>query len=262
MHTFDIDEFEMNLQQAQYDNHDKLSKERLDHIHPDVMVMYNSLNVLCGPQNSGKSFTSCKEIAKISQTDPYAHLLVIICKPENKDDPTIDIFKGLIHIPIAYVSEDDAEEYMKRLYDYKRLYNVVKEQHLEDRIEDDQVEEIFDILHINDFSRPWLHTLVMVNDSAKCKLFKVGAYFSHLIAVGRHTQTSTFLNIQFWKGLTPEVKANISSAFIFGGFSRQQFVHIVSQLTSPYDYKELFSTYRQLGKRDKMVFCNGNVFTE
>ncbi len=256
---FDDDEFEYQIQMSKQSIRDKLNKERLCEIHPSVNIHYNSLNVLCGPQSSGKSYTAMKEAAKISQLDPYAHLIVIVCKPENQDDPTIDIFKPLIKVPIIYLHEDDAEERMKRFYEYKRLYTQIKDEHLEERIADDQVEEIFETLHINDFSRPWLHTMLIVNDSAKSKLFKAGAYFSQLIAIGRHTQTTTFLNIQFWKGLTPEIKANISTAVIFGGFSRQQLVHILSQLPSQYDYKEIYNVYRQLSKQQKLMFRESQI---
>ncbi|MFR9543751.1 MAG: hypothetical protein SNH27_17115 [Rikenellaceae bacterium] len=259
---FNIDQFEDDVLACKEMNQHNLNKEKLQRIHPDVLVNYNSLNVLCGPQGSGKTFSACKEIAKISQIDKHAHLLVIICKPENQDDPTVNTFIPLINIPIEYVIESDAEDYVKNLFEYKRLYNTIKEQHLEDRIADSQRDELFQTLHINDFSREWLHTMIMINDSAKCGLLKSGSYFSQLVAIGRHTQTSTFLNIQFWKGLSPEIKANISSAFIFGLFSRQQLVHILSQLPSQYDYKEIYEVYRTLSKRDKMIFTNGQIDLE
>lgn len=257
--SWNAESFEQDLQDLQCIYADELNKEKLCRIHPDINVNYNSLNVLCGPQGSGKTYTSCKEIAKISQIDNHAHLLVIICKPENRDDPTVNLFKPLIHIPIKYVTEEEAESYIKTLFACKRLYNTIKEKQLENRIIPQQQDQIYDILKITDFSRPWLHTLIMINDSAKCKLLKVGSYFSQLIALGRHTQTSTFLNIQFWKGLSPEIKANISTAFIFGQFSRQQLIHMVSQLPSQYDYKEIYNAYRGLTKHDKMIFSDGKI---
>ncbi len=256
------EQFEHELLLCKELNKNNLNKEILQRIHPDVLVNYNSLNVLCGPQGSGKTFSACKEIAKISQIDQLSHLLVVICKPENRDDPTVETFNTLIKVPIEHVTESEAEEYVKNLFEYKRLYNTIKEQHLEDKIVDSQRDEIFNTLHITDFSRPWLHTMIMINDSAKCQLLKTGSYFSQLIALGRHTQTSTFLNIQFWKGLSPEIKANISSAFIFGLFSRQQLVHILSQLPSQYDYKQIYNVYRNLSKQDKMIFTNGTINVE
>ncbi len=259
---FDNEEFEDQLGICKNMMRDKLKKGKLCKIHPNVNVYHNSLNVLCGPQGSGKSYSALKECAKISQIDKNTHLLVIVCKNENKNDPTISIFEPLINVDIEIISESEAEDYMKTLFEYKRLYNVIIEQNLADKIEDQQRNDLFNILHITDFSKQWLHTLLLVNDSAKCQLFKTGAYFSQMVALGRHTQTSTFLCIQYWKGLSPEVKANISSAFIFGVFSRQQLVHILSQLPSQYDYKEIYNIYRTLTKRDKMIFTNGKVSVE
>ncbi len=267
LEKFDPSNFNNNLFEyklaIQRENHaELLDKEKLQMIHPDVNVYYNSLNVLCGPQGSGKTYTACKECAKISQTDPYAHLLVIICKDENKDDPTVNMIKPLIKVPIVYVTEDNAVDYVKKLFACKRLYNKVKEENIEDAIIPQQVRQIFKILHINDFHSPWLHTMIMINDSAKCALLKSGSYFSNMIALGRHTQTSSFLNIQFWKGLSPEIKANISTAFIFGLYSRQQFTHIISQLPSQYDYAEIYPLYRKLSKQEKIVFRSGDVYVE
>ncbi len=53
--TFDIDDFEMQLE-LQWDiNRDKLNKEKLCMIHPDVIVQYNSLNVAVSCQGGGKT---------------------------------------------------------------------------------------------------------------------------------------------------------------------------------------------------------------
>ncbi len=256
---WDVDIFEDQVIECKRQNMDKLSKEKLNIIHPDIYVKYNSLNVLCGPQGSGKTWTACKEIAKISQIDPHAHLLIIVCKAENRNDPTVQTLLPLIKIPVEFITEDIADEYVREILTYKQLYNEIKDEHLETKIQDQQRDEIFQKLKIQDFSRSWLHTMLMINDSAKCSLLKSGSYFADLIALGRHTQMSTFLNIQFWKGLSPEIKANISSAFVFGQFARQQLVHILSQLPSQYDYKDIYPHYKHLDKQDKMIFTDGSV---
>lgn len=257
---FNFDEFEEQVILCKEMNKENLKKEKLKRICDESFLYYNSLNVMCGPQGSGKTWTACKETAKISHVSPETHLLIIICKNENKDDPTIETLKPLINIPIEYVIEDDAEEYVKNLLKWKRFYNDVKTNHWENKLQDSQIEQLFDELQINDFNRPWLHTILLFNDIAKSKLFKRGEqYFPQIVALGRHTQCSTFLNIQFWKGIHPEIKANITTACIFGGFSRQQFVHILSQLPSHYDYQQLYPMYRQLKKKDKMIFTNGEV---
>lgn len=88
--------------------------------------------MFCADQSSGKIFSACKEISKISQLDPYCHLIIIICKRENRDDPTVDTFTPLIQTPIEYVNEDDAVEYVKNMLSYKRIYKQIIENNYED----------------------------------------------------------------------------------------------------------------------------------
>ena len=229
-------------------------KEKLQRIHRDCNVYYNSVNVLCGRQGSGKTFTSMKECIKVSMLSPETHLLIVICKDETSTDPTVETLKPLLQIPIVYITEDNAIDYVKTLLEYKRFYDLIKREHLENKIEDDQVDEVFNVLHINDWSRKWLHTLLIFNDIAKSKLLKkADGYFNQLFPICRHIQCSFFLNVQFWKSIPTEIKANITTAFIFGGFSRQQFLYIIHQLTVSVGSDDLFNVYQQLTKNEKLI---------
>lgn len=42
------------------------------------------------------------------------------------------------------------------------LYNYIKEKHYEDRIQEDQVEKMFDFLKIDNFANVTLHTLIFL----------------------------------------------------------------------------------------------------
>ena len=75
-------------------------------------------------------------------------------------DKTFESLKHLIQIPIIYVKYVDEEDKKKdsiqvfsKIQCYKRLYEQIKNEHLEDKIEDEQREELFDVLHINSFNQ-------------------------------------------------------------------------------------------------------------
>ena len=249
-----FDELDLEIHECLEMNKNNINKERLQRIHKDCHVFYNSVNVFCGRQGSGKTFSSMKEAIKISRISPETHLLIVICKDETSTDPTVESLKPLLNIPIVYVEEDEAIEYVKNLLEYKRFYDFIKAEHLENKIVDEQVEEVFDVLHINDWKRKWLHTLIIFNDIAKSKLLKrPDGYFNQLFPICRHIQCSFFLNVQFWKSIQTEIKANITTAFIFGGFSRQQFLYIIHQLPVSVGTDELFNAYKQLSKNEKMI---------
>ena len=198
--NFDLDELDLEIHECLEMNKKNINKERLQRIHKD--------------QGSGKTFTSMKEAIKISRVSPETHLLIVVCKDETSTDPTVESLKPLLNIPIVYVEEDEAIDYVKNLLEYKRFYDFIKEQHLENKIVDEQVEEVFEVLHINDWKRKWLHTLIIFNDIAKSKLLKrPDGYFNQLFPICRHIQCSFFLNVQFWKSIQTEIKANITTAF-------------------------------------------------
>ena len=246
--------FNHDVRKCLHAHQSEIDKERLERIHPQSYCYKNSVNILVGKQGSGKTFTCAYEIAKISQIHDETHLLIIICKDENKEDPTIRSLSTMINVPIEYVSEDEAVDYMRKLLAYKRLYDTIKENHYEDRIENDQRAELFDVLKIRDFNRDYLHTILLFNDIAKSKLFnRATNYFNQLLPICRHIQCSFFLNVQFWKSLPPEIKANATIIIIFGGFDTRQLYYIFSQVPTALSVKEILPEYRQLQKHDKIV---------
>ena len=263
-----LDAFNSDVLRCLDANRDAIDRERLELIHPQSFCYKNSVNILVGKQGTGKTFSCAYEIAKISHLHPETHLLIIICKDENKEDPTIKSLKSMINLPIEYVNEDEAEDYMRRFLNCKRLYDEVKtiqkrlglrNEQLYDAIrregvEDEEIEEMYSLLKINDFSRDYLHTILLFNDIAKSKLFsRATNYFNQLLPICRHIQCSFFMNVQFWKSLPPEIKANATTIVIFGGFDQRQLYYIFSQVPTALSTKNIIPVYQRLAKHDKLI---------
>ena len=226
-------------------------------IHPDINTYYFTVNIFNGPQGTGKTFTSLVEIIKISMVDPNAHLLIYISKDGDKVDPTIESLKEMLNIDIEYVKYDNAVNYVKKLLLYKNLYNEIKREHLETKICDDQIDEINNTLHVHDFNREFLHTLILFDDVSNNKLFKdQSSYFNELITQCRKIHCTFFMTIQYWKGVSPNIKANTTTATIFGGFSKQQFRYICSQIANSIPFETLYNEYMTLMGHDKIIMNN------
>ena len=242
-------------------NKDIVNNSLIKKIHPSINIYYNSVNIFVGKQGSGKTFSCISEIIKISQLKKGAHLLVYITKYGDESDITFESLKELIRIPIVYVKQDDAEEYVKNLLDYKHLYYEVRNKGLENKIIDEQKNEIFDTLYIEDFDNEMLHTLIMFEDIANNQLFKNDtSYFNHLLTTCRHNHISFFLNIQFWKSLSTNIKSNVSTVFIFGTFSKQQLRYILYQIPLNITFDELYEKYKYMNKNNKIIVdCNTSV---
>ena len=225
---------------------DKMSESMIAPIHPDVNIYYNSVNVIVGKQSLGKTVIAIEEIIKISVLGSH-HMLVYVTKTGDENDRTFKALKSSILMPIETISETQAKEYIEMLIAYKNLYYEIKEQHLEDKIIDEQKEQMFNYLHINDFNKDYLHTLVLFDDISNNKLFNDECgFFPQMIKKCRHTNISYFLLIQGWKGLKPFVKNEITTLFIFPCYNKQQLRYIYSQSASNLDFDEFYQMYSEM----------------
>jgi hypothetical protein len=234
-------------------NQGELSQALISRI-PLTDSYLNSVNIAVGKQRGGKSFMFIKEIIKISLVSKDTHLLVYVNRTGQETDKTFEKTKHRIKIPIVYLSHDAAPDYLQDLLMWKQFYNDVIAGGLENRIVQSQRESLFEKLHISDFSRPFLHTLVLLDDVAQAKILKnEKTVMSELMTQCAHINCSFFLGIQFWKALSPSIKSQASIVYVIGGFSKQMFNHILSQTVKPEDDKALWNEYRQMGAHDKMI---------
>ena len=241
-------------------NNESIKTECIAKIHDEINCYSNSVNVFVGRQGSGKGFQALTEIIKISRVDKTAHMLIYVSKYGSQTDKTFESLKHLIQIPIIYVKYVDEEDKNKdsvqvfsKIQCYKRLYEQIKNEHLEDKIEDEQREELFDVLKINDFSKPTLHTLILLDDCANNPLIQAKGFFAEMLTVCRHNHTSFFLSIQNWKSITTEIKANVSTIFIFGLYSKQQLNVMLYQIATHYTFEEIYEAYKDLQKHDCLI---------
>ena len=222
------------------------SEALIKEIHPDVNIRLNSLSVLVGKQSLGKTVAALEEIIKISLLGSH-HLLVYVTKNGDENDLSFQTLKHLLKIPYVTISEKDSEPFVEELIAAKNLYYQIRREHLEKKIVDEQKEALFEVLHIDDFDKPFLHTIILFDDISNSKLFSSEeSFFSQQIRRCRHTNISYLLLIQGWKGIKPHVKNEITTLFIFPCFNKQQLHFIYSQSASNLDFEEFYNFYRQM----------------
>ena len=257
MHKSEFTDLYVEINDA-LDN-EAVKTESLSKIHPEINCYYNSVNVFVGRQGAGKGVQALTEIIKISKVSPTTHLLLYVSKYGTESDKTFESMKHLIQIPILYVKykdddkNKDSVQVFSKIQCYKRLYEEIKNKHLEDDIEDDQREEMFEVLHIKSFDAPTLHTLILFDDVANNPLIQKNGFFAEMLGVCRHIHCSFFLTIQFWKSITTEIKANVSSIFIFGLYSKQQLHVMLYQIPTHYSFEEIYECYKSLQKHDCLI---------
>ena len=234
-----------------FDNKDNVQHE----VDPEVNISYNSLNLFLGQRGSGKTFNSFNEMAAICRVPNKYHLFVYVTN--NPNDETYKRFKYLINQPIVQINYDESEAFIEKLIAYKQDYDKIKEQHLESKLTPDCMEEFKHELHIRDFNAPSLHTLILYDDAMNVFKKTSSKQFRRLLE-NRHTRITYILCLQDWKGVSPELKANLDSVWIFGGYPRNRFSYFFQQLCCPIDKEQLYAVYRQLNKRDAIILNNTN----
>lgn len=256
-YTEDSDSVEDEMQINLYEN--PIIRESLSKIE-GTNTYVNSVNVFVGRQRTGKTYTAIKEIIKITRKDPQTHLLVYINKDGKPNDDTFERTKELINCSIIYVSYDDAKQYLTKLLEYKRTYNIIKDKHLEHELTQKHFDELSENLGIVDMSKSYLHTLILLEDATQFMKSKHVDYINDLMTKCRHIQCSFFVIIHYWKALSTNLKSNLSTIYIFSGYSRQQLNYILYQININDSIKDIYEKYKRLSEHGKLIIdsnlCN------
>lgn len=237
---------------------DKTNKENLDKV-KGTNIYLNSVNVFVGRQRSGKTYSMTKEIIKLTRNSKETHLIIYINKDGDNNDETFNRLTPLIETPIIYVSYREAPNLINSLIKFKGYYNKIKDNGWEDEAPDNVRNEIFEKLFINDFNLPFLHTVIILEDATNTEALKnQTSIFNDLMTKCRHIQCSFYVLVHYWKALSTNLKSNLSTIFIFGGYSRQQLQYITYQLNLSLTSSELWGIYKNVNGHDKLYIDSIN----
>jgi hypothetical protein len=223
-----------------------ITKERLRTI-GRTGIYANSVNVYVGRPRSGKTFSAIRDIINIIRNDPTVNMLIYINESGQLDDDTFDRFKELIDVPIVYIKYSDADDYLQKITQYKQYYNQIKNKHLESELPANLQKDLFNTLKINNLNNESLHTLVLLEDATNSKSIRnPNSFVNDLLVRCAHTQLSFFILIHYWKALTTNIKANLSSIRIFPGYSKQQLSYMLYQMNIPETFNNIYMQYINL----------------
>lgn len=211
-----------NYIESFYQNKDPLIIDTRKKIHPLIHFRYNSFNVCVGPQCCGKTTFLIRELILLSRLQtPYKAIIYV---GSNGLDTTFQYFKDQITIPLYYV---EFNEFKKSFTNY-----------IQTRNSEDHVFVIFeDATFLFEHEDKDLYSFF-------CKL--------------RHYRATFWMNIHIWKNLNPSLKTQISSVYIFKGFSKKTLHYMFSQLSSCLDQSVLDGMYYSLKKHQCLWISNEN----
>lgn len=205
-------------------------------IHPQCNIFYNSLNVCIGKPGTGKTCFLMMELMKIAQIQHKYRDVVYISHTDGALDKTFEALKDAIGLQVYGVDFWKATPQLDQYFKKK-------------------------MADLNDTS----HTMVIVED-ATFLFSKPSEMWMNWIIRLRHLRCTLWLNVHQWKSLHMFVRSQITTLFIFPGYSALEVSNIFRQLVTPIAYKDFIGRYMGIqGRQVVFISCqppvdqNGNA---
>jgi hypothetical protein len=224
---------------------------------PGLNTYTNSVSIAVGKQGSGKTYTFMKEVIAISRRIPQTHLIILFSKKAY--DPTVEATKNLAACPVIVKPYECAEDFVRLLLIAKSKYDVFRRTAIERNIPIEQIPEhidgcdtLMEILHINDFERNWLNSIIILDDVGNSKLFyNPDSFMNNNLKLCRDQNIIWMLACHGITQLSPAIKTNSAIVYFGKGLSPERLVHVRRQTNSDMEHDEFQDLYRRMNSDDR-----------
>ena len=221
-------------------------KKFIEKIDPNVNFRYNSFNLCVGPQGSSKTTSVMKELMKLSMVDNNSYHMIIYVTNNSSDDSFNSLLK-YINIPCVKTDYEHIDDQFESLIQLKDDYNAM----LEGKIPKD--DSILEALYLDDWTNERIHTFILFDDASFIFDKKTKSKFKTWFTQLRHFNCTIFACIQIWGSLDVQLKSQLSSVYLYKGFSRERMQFIYRQLPIDMSFEEFYNMYMSLPKYKKLV---------
>ena len=221
--AMEIDEVKIDkMIQSQFCGKDPCVHNTIEPIHPQVDFYYNSLNIAIGKQGCGKTTFLCKELMKLSEVpnQPYCAILYV---SSGDVDYTFVTLKQYIKIPVYSSTYSDFLSQFKEFCAQREQNNA--------------------------------HVFIIFED-ASFIFQKDNPEWNNIICRLRHLRCTLWLNIHVWKSVSTTFKSQLTTAFIFKGFSREQMMWMYRQMSVAISFPNLWGGYSMMTGRQCLKIDN------
>lgn len=220
-------------------------KKHISKISEKVNFRYNSFNICIGSQGTSKTTSVMKELMKLAYVTNDYHMIIYVTN--NESDDSFNSLLKYVNIPCVKSDYNSFDKQFEGLIKLKDEYNKM----IDGVIPKDP--EILDALYVNDFSKTRLHTFILFDDASFIFDKNSKSKFKNWICQCRHLNITVFCCIQIWGSLDPKLKSQLSSVYIFKGFSRERLRYIYNQVPLDENFERFYQVYLQLPKYKKII---------
>jgi hypothetical protein len=237
------------------ENVDK-SEQLQSEIDPELHFRRNSINLYIGRRGSGKTFNVLRELIKLSQLPDKGGYNGFIYCTDKTNDSTVKDLLPLIKLKTRIVSYADMLTFMRDLVDAKMAYEEILEKGLESKVTDRCKKDLLNAVDVARFGQKIPGTVVLYDDAINIFKSAKNKPLLDLLHQNRQPKITYFLCMQDGFALPPQVKRNLDTCILFGGFNDSQMLNILlRQLnSSATNNNELGQVYRGLSNREGIIF--------
>ena len=225
-------------------------------IDPELNFRRNSINLYIGRRGSGKTFNVLRELIKLSQLrDKGGYNSFVYCT-DKTNDSTVKELMPTIKLKTRVVSYADMLPFLKDFVDAKNAYDEVITKGLQNSITERCKQDLLKTVDVDRFGETTPGTIVLYDDAINIFRNTKNKLLLDLLYQNRQPKITYFLCMQDGFGLPAQVKRNLDTCFIFGGFNDSQMLNILlRQLnSSSHDNNEIGQLYRNLNIREALIF--------
>jgi hypothetical protein len=206
-----------------------------------------------------------EEAIAVSKAIPETHLIIVFAK--KSFDETVEATKHLANCPVIVMTYDQAVDYMTLLLTYKSKYREIKRDAIDKNVSDDEIPDkvngsdvLMNGLHIHDFRRRWLNTIIILDDIGNSRLFaNPDSYFNNCLKLCRDQQIMWYLATHGMAQLSPSIRQNATIIYIGRGLSNERLDIIHRQTNNGIDINDFREAYRRVARSGKRFLVNDNV---
>lgn len=195
----------------------------IETVHPQIHFRYNSLNICLGKQGVGKTTFMLTELIKLSELPGCVYDKIVYITNGGTQDLTFQTLKKLIKIPILGLDFNEATTQLMNFFNTRE-----------------------DKTH---------HTFVIVED-ASFLLLKDNPIWVDWVCKLRHLRMTIWINLHVWRSISTMIKTQITTLFIFKGYSKEQLQQMYRQSCVDAEFKAVLYMYMTLGEREMLKISN------
>jgi hypothetical protein len=127
--------------------------------------------------------------------------------------------------------------------------------------DDEEIARMFEALGVEDFHHDWLNTIIVFDDTGFSGLFRnPDSFFNNRLKLCRDDNAIYFLTVHGITQLSPSIKQNTATVFVFKGLSLERLSVIWRQLNIGLDWQEMKGVYWALGHtQGARYICVDNI---